>query len=122
MITYHVVVTFYWDTDGVLMTGEGVEAPSAEPARRRAQALAAIHADALAISRTGGPATGEFQRGEMIAEFGGVDQRLDLADRVPPGFLPLAVAIRDDDRAPCACAQPDKPRSTRRSLPRKVDT
>ena len=73
-VTYHVVVPFDWDVDGVLMPGEGVEAPSAEVARRRAQALTATHAGALAFSRTGDPATGEFQEGEVIAEFGDVDR------------------------------------------------
>ena len=45
-------------------------------AERRARALALEHAGALAFSRTGDPATGEFQDAVILARFGEVD--LDL--------------------------------------------
>ncbi len=73
-VTYHVVVPFDWDGEGVLVPGEAKEAPSADAARRRAQALVGNHAGAVAFSRTGDPGTGEFQDAELIAEFGAVDR------------------------------------------------
>jgi hypothetical protein len=42
-------------------------------AERRARALAVGHAGALAFSRTGDPATGEFKDGVALAQFGEVD-------------------------------------------------
>ena len=41
-------------------------------AERRARALALEHAGALAFSRTGNPATGEFQDAVILARFGEV--------------------------------------------------
>lgn len=74
-VTYHVVVPFDRDEDGVLVPGEAKEAPNAEAARRRAQVLATTppHVGALAFKRTGDPDLGEFQDGEIIAEVGEVD-------------------------------------------------
>jgi hypothetical protein len=40
---------------------------------RAARALAGRHAGALAFSRTGDPATGEFQDGAVLAQFAEVD-------------------------------------------------
>ena len=42
-------------------------------AERRARALALEHAGALAFSRTGNPATGEFEDAVILAQFGEVD-------------------------------------------------
>ena len=42
-------------------------------AERRARALALEHTGALAFSRTGDPATGEFQDAVILARFGEVD-------------------------------------------------
>ena len=42
-------------------------------AERRARALALEHAGAWAFSRTGDPATGEFQDAVILARFGEVD-------------------------------------------------
>jgi len=42
-------------------------------AERRARALALEYAGALAFSRTGNPATGEFDDAVVIARFGDVD-------------------------------------------------
>ena len=74
MITYHVVVPFDRDEEGNLVAGEAKEAPNGEIARRRAQALAAAHAGAIAFSRTGDPDSGEFQDAVVTAEFGEVDK------------------------------------------------
>ncbi len=75
-VTYHVVVPFDRDEDGMVVPGEAMEAPNAEAARRRAQAMAATfpHVGAVAFRRTGDPDIGEFQDGEVIAEFGEVDR------------------------------------------------
>ena len=42
-------------------------------AERRARALSLEHAGALAFSRSGNPATGEFQDAVILAQFGEVD-------------------------------------------------
>ncbi len=73
-VTDHVVVPFDRNSVGDLVPGEAAEAPSADAARRRAQALVGKHAGAVAFSRTGCPGTSEFQEAELIAEFGEVDR------------------------------------------------
>ena len=75
-ITYHVVVAFARGEDGDLVPMEPAEAPSAESARRRAQAAALEHAGALAFSRTGNPDTGDFDEAKLTASFGEVDMGL----------------------------------------------
>ncbi len=72
-ITYHVVVPFDRGEDGDLVPGEAKEAPNRDIARRRAEALAATHAGALAFSRTGDPDSGEFADAVVTATFGEVD-------------------------------------------------
>jgi hypothetical protein len=72
-VTYHVVVVFDLDDAGELKPGEGREATSAEAAVRAARGLASQHAGAVAFSRTGDPATGEFDDAVILAHFGSVD-------------------------------------------------
>src|SRR5208282_785839 len=72
-VTYHVVVVFDWDEEGELKPGEAQEVMSPIVAERRARSLALEHAGALAFSRTGNPATGEFQDAVILARFGDVD-------------------------------------------------
>lgn len=72
-MTYHVVVAFDRDAEGGLKPGEAQEVMSPVVAERRARALALEHAGALAFSRTGDPATGEFQEAVIPAQFGEVD-------------------------------------------------
>jgi hypothetical protein len=72
-VTYHVVVVFDLDETGELKPGEAREATSADAAVRAARGLAAHHAGAVAFSRTGDPATGEFEDGAILAHFGSVD-------------------------------------------------
>ena len=72
-VTYHVVVPFDRVDGGDLVPGEAKEAPNAEAARRRAQALSAKHAGALAFKRTGNPDSGDFGDAEVIAVYGAVD-------------------------------------------------
>ena len=72
-MTYHVVVAFDRDAEGDLKPGEAREVLSPIIAERRARVLAEGHAGALAFSRTGDPATGEFQDAVALAQFGEVD-------------------------------------------------
>jgi len=72
-VTYYVVVPFDRDPEGDLTPGEAQELPNARAAERRAAALALQHAGAVAFSRTGDPAIGEFRDAELIARFGKVD-------------------------------------------------
>ena len=72
-VTYCVVVPFARDPEGDLVPLEPVEAPNADTARRRAQRAAETHAGAVAFSRTGDPASGEFGEAQVIAVFGAVD-------------------------------------------------
>ena len=75
-MTYHVVIAFDRDAEGHLKPGEAREVMSSIVAERRARALAVEHAGAVAFSRAGDPATGEFQDAVILARFGEVD--LDL--------------------------------------------
>ena len=72
-MTYHVVLAFDRDAEGDLQPGEAQEVMSPVVAERRARALALEHAGALAFSRTGDPATGEFREAVVLARFGEVD-------------------------------------------------
>ncbi|MGO9422536.1 hypothetical protein [Roseiarcus sp.] len=72
-MTYHAVVAFDRDAKGDLTPGEAREVMSPLVAERRARARALEHAGALAFSRTGNPATGEFQDAVVLAQFGDVD-------------------------------------------------
>ena len=73
-VTYYVVVPFDRNEDGDLVAGEAFEAPNGDTARRRARALAASHAGAIAFSRTGSPESGDFDDAVVTAEFGEVDE------------------------------------------------
>jgi hypothetical protein len=72
-VTYHVVIAFDRDAEGELKPGEAREVMSPIVAERRVRALALEHTGALAFSRTGDPATGEFQEAVILARFGEVD-------------------------------------------------
>jgi hypothetical protein len=66
-VIYYVVVYFDRDDEGVLKPGEPREATHAWAAERAASFLARDHAGAIAFSRVGDPATGEFQDATIIA-------------------------------------------------------
>ena len=72
-MTYHVVTAFDRDAEGDLKPGQAREVMSPIVDERRARALALEHAGALTFSRTGDPATGEFQDAAILARFGEVD-------------------------------------------------
>jgi hypothetical protein len=71
-VTYNVVIAFDRDAEGYLKPGEAREVMSPIVAERRARALA-LEPGAVAFSRTGDPATGEFQDAVILARFGEVD-------------------------------------------------
>ena len=71
-MTYHVVIAFDRDAEGELRPGEAREVMSPIVAERWARA-SLEHAGALAFSRTGEPATGEFQDAVILVRFGEVD-------------------------------------------------
>ena len=72
-VTYHVVVPFGRDDEGNLVPLEPSEAPTVDAAKRRARAAAEKNAGAVAFSRTGDLATGEFDEAQVIAVYGAVD-------------------------------------------------
>jgi hypothetical protein len=72
-VTYYVVVPFDWSEDGDLVAGSAQEATSVASAERGARGLALKYAGAVAFSRTGDPAIGEFQDAVILAKFGDVD-------------------------------------------------
>ena len=72
-VTYCVVVPFVRNEEGDLVPLEAMEVPNADLAKRRAQRVAEAHAGAVAFSRTGDPATGEFGEAKIIAVYGAVD-------------------------------------------------
>jgi hypothetical protein len=76
-VTYYVALTFVDADDGVA-AGEAVECPSANAAVMRAEALSRKPgcAGAIAFSRSGDPATGEFGDAKLIRKFGEVPEDL----------------------------------------------
>jgi hypothetical protein len=69
-ITYFVALPFQRTDDGDLVPGEAVECQSQFRAVREAERLARTCAGAVAFSRTGDPAIGEFSDAEIIKRFG----------------------------------------------------
>jgi hypothetical protein len=71
-VTYFVALPFARTDDGELVPGEANELQTAGAAVREAQRMAATAAGAVAFSRTGDPATGEFDNAVVIRRFGDV--------------------------------------------------
>jgi hypothetical protein len=76
-VTYYVALPFVVADDGVA-AGEAVECLSANAAVMRAEALSRKpgHVGAVAFSRSGDPATGEFGDAKLIRKFGEVSEDL----------------------------------------------
>jgi hypothetical protein len=76
-VTYYVALPFVAADDGVA-AGEAVECLSANAAVMRAEALSRKPgcAGAVAISRSGDPATGEFGDAKLLRKFGDVPEDL----------------------------------------------
>ncbi|MBZ9764013.1 hypothetical protein LB553_24480 [Mesorhizobium sp. CA8] len=61
MLTYFVVQSFNFTPKGAITAGEAVEVQDVEHALRLAEKLAGCSAGVVAFSRTGDPASGEFE-------------------------------------------------------------
>ena len=75
-VTYYVALAFTRSEDGdIVACGEPKEAHSADQASRMANALALSegHCGAIAFSRTGDPAIGEFDDAVILKTVGDVD-------------------------------------------------
>ena len=77
-VTYHVVLAFTRSEEGDIVAAEPKEARGADQAIRMATNLAATspHCGAIAFSRTGDPAIGEFEDAVVLRAFGEVDEAL----------------------------------------------
>ena len=76
-ITYYVALPFIRSEDGDLVAGEARDYQFANAAIRGARSMAAINAGAIAFSRTGDPAVGEFQPAHILARFGETSDEVD---------------------------------------------
>jgi hypothetical protein len=76
-VTYFVALPFDVTNEGVI-AGEAIECPSPAAAIGCAQGLWKIlgHAGAVAFSRTGDPAIGEFSDATLLRKFGNVPNDL----------------------------------------------
>ena len=76
-VTYYVALPFIASDDGIA-TGEAVECLSPDAAVVRAEALSRRegHLGAVAFSRSGNPATGDFKDATIIRTFGNVPEDL----------------------------------------------
>jgi hypothetical protein len=76
-ITYFVALPFDVGNDGIIV-GEPIECPTPTAAIERAQGLWKIlgHTGAVAFSRTGDPATGDFHDATVLRKFGDVPDDL----------------------------------------------
>jgi len=76
-ITYFVALPFDV-ADGCVVVGEPIECPSPAAAIERAQGLWKVlgHTGAVAFSRTGDPATGDFSDAKIIRKFSDVPDDL----------------------------------------------
>jgi hypothetical protein len=76
-ITFFVALPFDV-SDGSVVVGEPIECPSPAAAIERAQGLWKVwgHRGAVAFSRTGDPATGDFNDAKVIGKFGDVPDDL----------------------------------------------
>ncbi|MFO1117712.1 MAG: hypothetical protein U1E28_18680 [Beijerinckiaceae bacterium] len=69
-VTYFVVLPLVRNEDGDLVAEEGQEAPTAAAAQLRAQAMVGKKAGAIAFSRSGDPAVGEFEDAIVLGRYG----------------------------------------------------
>ena len=77
-VTYYVALPFVRTDDGEVVAGEAKELRTAGAAVREAQRMALTAAGAVAFSRTGDPAMGEFEDAVVIRRFGEVDDAVLL--------------------------------------------
>lgn len=77
-VTYYVALPFMRNEEGELVPGEAQDRQSASSAESLARKLALTAAGAVAFSRTGEPATGEFSDAVVLRTFGEVPSLEDL--------------------------------------------
>jgi hypothetical protein len=77
-VTYYVALAFTRSEDGDIVACEPKEARSSSQAIRMAEALAATdcHCGAIAFSRSGDPAMGDFEDAVILKTIGEVDSGL----------------------------------------------
>ena len=77
-VTYYVALPFVACDDGVAVAGEPLECFNPVAVVMRAEALSRKegHVGAVAFSRTGDPATGDFSDAKVIRKFGDVPDDL----------------------------------------------
>jgi hypothetical protein len=77
-VTYHVTLAFAHAGDGGVIATEPKEARSADEAIRTAKSLASSEGrcGAIAFSRTGDPAMGDFEDAVVLVAIGEVDEGL----------------------------------------------
>lgn len=71
-VTYYVSLPFVRNEDGDLVAGEAQDRQTARAAEIAARRMAETMAGAVAFSRTGDPATGDFDDAIVICSFGDV--------------------------------------------------
>lgn len=82
-VTYYVAMPFIRTDEGNLVAGEAQDRQSAGAAESAARRMAETSAGAVAFSRTGDPATGEFDDAIVIREFGEVPTLDELLSASP---------------------------------------
>lgn len=80
-VTYYVALPFVRNEEGDLVPGEAQDRQSASAAESLASRMAGTAAGAVAFSRTGEPATGEFEDAVVIRTFGEVPSMDQLLKR-----------------------------------------
>ena len=71
-VTYYVAMPFVRNEIGDLVAGEAQDRQSASAAESLARKMAETSAGAVAFSRTGEPATGEFEEAVLLRQYGEV--------------------------------------------------
>ncbi len=77
-VTYYVALPFVRTEDGDLVAGEAQERQTASAALAEARRMAEKAAGAVAFSRQGDPAIGEFDDAKVLQTFGEVPSLEDL--------------------------------------------
>ena len=76
-VTYYVVIPYSRSDEGDLVQAEPMEAQSRHAAMRLAAQVAAGTVGAVAFSRTGDPATGDFEPAQWIVRHGETPDEVD---------------------------------------------
>lgn len=77
-VTYYVALPFLLNEEGELVPGEAQDRQTSSAAIRAAEDMATRYGGAVAFSRTGDPATGEFADAVVLRSFGAVPPLDDM--------------------------------------------